>query len=320
MFLSKLITKASNALDKIRCESNPTDMNELYIRLVPHKANKTFSIIDNGIGMTRYDLVNNLGIKMKEGGADIGFHFAYLVADKVFVTTKHNDHDQYIWESQANASFIVTKDLNGPRLSRGTKITLFLKNDQLKYLEETEIKDLVKKHSQFISHPIYLWTDNEDKEKDYIEISHYWQLINNHKSILLQNPNLQEEMDNKPMGETSENLRNHIPSDLILTSDNPFHMSSTLFSLSSDSINGILCFYNSKENATLWNPTTGEFKVIPPSPSESIPFNVDPCITLHGFGYDRVRDDYMFLAYLNQNVGGSKIDLWYEKKAMLEGE
>ncbi|RDX68578.1 Heat shock protein 83, partial [Mucuna pruriens] len=406
MFLDKLISKASNALDKIRSESSPTNMSELDIRLFPHKANKTLSIIDNGIGMTRYgnashfvlfdlcmcivcleiiviNLVNNLGTKMKEGGADIGFHSAYLVADKVIVTTKHNDHDQYIWESQANASFIVTKDLNGPRLSRGTKITLFLKDDQLKYLEETKIKDLVKKHSQFISHPIYLWTDNEDKEKDSNEISHQWQLINNHKSISLQTPELQEEMDNKPMGETSENLRNYLPSDLafsilsklplkslkrfgcvhkswatlfenphfmrifrnnfisnhhsyyddtsvllhrILISDYPCHKSSTLFSLSGDrfqnrvklewpnplqedepifyilgssSINGILCLYNyTQTTTTLWNPATGEFKVIPPSLNESVPFNVYLSFTLYGFGYDCVRDDYMVIRFL----------------------
>ncbi|RDY03129.1 Heat shock protein 83, partial [Mucuna pruriens] len=157
-------------------------MSELDIRLVPHKANKTLFIVDNGIGMTRYDnashfvlfdlcmhLVNNLGT---EGGANIGFHSAYLVVDKVIVTTKHNDLDQYIWESQTNASFIVTKDLNGPQLSKGTKITLFLKDDQLKYLEETKIKDLVKKHSQFISKPTYHYNYNEDKEKYSNEISH----------------------------------------------------------------------------------------------------------------------------------------------------
>jgi len=187
IFLRELISNSSDALDKIRYESltNPdclAEESELKIELIPNKEEGTITIRDTGCGMTKEDLKANLGTIARSGtkafmeaisaGADIsmigqfgvGFYSSYLVSEKVVVRSKHNDDEHWIWTSTAGGTFDIMKDPN-PTLTRGTEITLHLREDATDYIDEKKLKDLVKKHSEFIGFPISLYVTKEEEKE-----------------------------------------------------------------------------------------------------------------------------------------------------------
>ena len=185
LFLRELILNSSDALDKIAYGSlsNSTKLEAemgLCIKIIPDAEAKTITIIDSGVGMTKAGLISSLGTMAKSGtkpfvqalyaGADVymiahfsfgvGFYSAYLVADKVSVTSKHTNDKQYMWESSARGAFTVRPDRGEP-LARGTKIVIHLKKDQQCYTDERKIRDIVREHLQFIRYPIKLLVDTE---------------------------------------------------------------------------------------------------------------------------------------------------------------
>ncbi|ONK57090.1 uncharacterized protein A4U43_C10F16510 [Asparagus officinalis] len=186
IFLRELISNASDALDKIRFLSltdkevlGEGDNTKLEIMIKLDKENKVLTIRDRGIGMTKEDLIKNLGTIAKSGtsafvekmqtGGDlnligqfgVGFYSVYLVADYVEVISKHNDDKQYVWESKADGAFAISEDTWNEPLGRGTEIRLHLRDEAKEYLDEFKLKDLVKKYSEFINFPISLWASKE---------------------------------------------------------------------------------------------------------------------------------------------------------------
>merc|ERR1739838_1087035 len=247
IFLRELVSNCSDALDKIRCESltNPKALDsdvELRVRIIPDTTANTLTIEDSGIGMTKSDLINNLGTIARSGTkafmeaiqtneADfsmigqfgVGFYSAYLVADKVTVVSTHNDDETHVWESVAGGSFTVAEMSDEyQKLPRGTRIILQMKEDMKEFLEEKKIKDLIKRHSEFISYPIELSVEKteekevtasdqeaeEEKDEEKIdeekkdgeedepkkrtktikEVSREWELLNKNKPIWMRNP------------------------------------------------------------------------------------------------------------------------------------
>ncbi|VDN17081.1 unnamed protein product, partial [Gongylonema pulchrum] len=213
IFLRELISNASDALDKTRLLSltDPSVLSatdELSIRIKADVENHVLHVIDTGTGMTRMDLINNLGTIARSGTSEflaklldsstsveqqqdmigqfgVGFYSSYLVADHVVVTSKHNDDDQYIWESDSTSRFgqsvprlsftmsscrfTVVKDPRGATLKRGTQVTLHLKEEAYDFLEADTLKSLVEKYSQFINFNIFLWQSKTETVEEPVE-------------------------------------------------------------------------------------------------------------------------------------------------------
>ncbi|KAL7086031.1 hypothetical protein ACP275_14G314100 [Erythranthe tilingii] len=190
IFLRELISNASDALDKIRFLSltdkevlGEGDNTKLEIQIKLDKENKILLIRDRGVGMTKEDLIKNLGTiarsgtsafveKMQTSGDlnligqfGVGFYSVYLVADYVEVISKHNDDKQHVWESKADGAFAISEDEWNEPLGRGTEIRLHLRDEAQEYLDEYKLKELVKKYSEFINFPIHLWASKEVDEE-----------------------------------------------------------------------------------------------------------------------------------------------------------
>ncbi|CAL5081905.1 unnamed protein product [Urochloa decumbens] len=242
VFLRELVSNASDALDKLRFLSvtDPSvlaDGGELEIRIKPDQDAGTITITDTGIGMTKDELKDCLGTIAQSGtskflkalkenkdlGADngligqfgVGFYSAFLVAQKVVVSTKSPKADkQYVWEAEADSSSYVIKEETDPEkmLTRGTQITLYLRDDdKYEFADPSRIQGLVKNYSQFVSFPIYTWqeksrtveveeeeeskegeeaTEGEKQKKKKTITEKYWdwELANETKPIWMRNP------------------------------------------------------------------------------------------------------------------------------------
>ncbi len=179
VFIRELISNSSDACDKARfmAVQNPDFLGEkkdLEIRIETDESKHTISIIDSGVGMTKNDLIKNLGTIAKSGTTSfieaiskgnslnligqfgVGFYSTYLVSNKVVVTSKNNDDSQNVWVSTAGSYFTVSSDPRGDTLGRGTRVTLYLKEDAQEFTKTDIVRKNIKKYSEFINYPIYL--------------------------------------------------------------------------------------------------------------------------------------------------------------------
>lgn len=179
VFIREIISNASDACDKARfmAVQNPDFLGEkkdLEIRVETDEEKHTISFIDSGVGMSRTDLIKNLGTIAKSGTTSfieaiskgnslnligqfgVGFYSTYLVSNKVVVTSKSAEDEQNVWVSTAGSFFTVSADPRGDTLGRGTRVTLFLKEDAQEFSKTDIIRKNIKKYSEFINYPIYL--------------------------------------------------------------------------------------------------------------------------------------------------------------------
>ena len=190
IFLRELVSNASDALDKIRHESLTNqdvlkENNDMKIRIIPDKDNNTLTIEDDGVGMTEKDLINNLGTIARSGTKNftkylqekgektdmnligqfgVGFYSAFLVANQVEVYTKTHDGDEFVWRSTASKEYTIDP-VTEPTLKRGSRLVLHMKDDTKEYLEETTLKDIINKHSQYVDYDIELMTVKQVEEE-----------------------------------------------------------------------------------------------------------------------------------------------------------
>ncbi|TPX54310.1 hypothetical protein PhCBS80983_g05975 [Powellomyces hirtus] len=226
IFLRELISNASDALDKIRFASLTDkdalgDTVDLKITLVADKERQTLTITDTGVGMTFKDLKSNLGTIAKSGTAEflasvesqknntnligqfgVGFYSAFLIADRVTVVSKNNEDKQYIWESTSESDFRIIEDPRGNTLGRGTQIVLHVKKDALEYLEQSKLRQLVQRYSEFINFPIYLWASKTETEQVPVEDEPEAETPNDDLDDDIEDVTDKEEKDTKPKTKT----------------------------------------------------------------------------------------------------------------------
>ncbi|KAJ3270285.1 hypothetical protein HDV01_000400 [Terramyces sp. JEL0728] len=235
VFLRELISNSADALDKVRFQSltNKAELEtneELKIYISSDKDKNLLSIRDTGVGMTKTQLHDNLGTIAKSGTEEflktlekqnltdpgligqfgVGFYSSFLVADRVTVISKNNKDDQYVWSSDSQSNFKITKDPRGNTLGRGTEIILHLKKDAAEFLETDKLKEIIQKHSEFVNFPVYLYvektieeaveepdaptedvedvTEEEKKPKTVSKTVQEWELVNENKPIWTRAP------------------------------------------------------------------------------------------------------------------------------------
>ena len=186
IFLREVISNGSDALDKIRflALTDPDvlgDTRDLEIRIEINEEEKYIQFRDTGVGMTRAELIQNLGTVAKSGTTNylaalkegkinligqfgVGFYSTFLVGRKVVVISKSNQDDQHIWTSESAAAYTVEKDSEGNTLGRGTLVRIYLKEDALEFLNHKKVSKLVKRYSEFIDFPIYINNKREVEE------------------------------------------------------------------------------------------------------------------------------------------------------------